>query len=102
MTDYAGLILFVLFLAAILAVNVGMFISLGRQGDERRRLIVQKAGFNTFVVVVIYVLFCVVENMVNVLARGSAAENMNPFILLTVMATIYAAQLFYFKRRYGD
>ena len=102
MMEYGGLILFGLFIVAILAVNVGMFISLGRQEDERRRLIVQKAGFNTFAVVVLYVLFCVVENMVNGLVRGLPGESMNPIILLTVMAIIYAGQLIYFKKRYGD
>lgn len=102
MIEYGGSILFGLFLVAILAVDVGVLVSLGWQGDERRRLIVQKAGFNTFAVVVLYVLFCVVENMVNGLVRGLPGESMNPIILLTVMAIIYAGQLIYFKKRYGD
>ncbi len=35
------LVLAVVILAGFLAVNVVMFISLGKQGDERRRLIIE-------------------------------------------------------------
>ena len=102
MIEYGGSILFGLFLVAILAADVGVLVSLGRQGDERRRLIVYKASFNSFGIVVIYVMVSALENVVNVLVRDLPGENLNPFILLTVMAVIYAGELYYCKKRYGD
>ena len=41
------LVLAVVILAGFLAVKVVMFISLGKQGDERRRLIIEKASAGT-------------------------------------------------------
>lgn len=96
------LILFGVFLLVLLGLNVTMFISMGRQGDERRKMIIEKACANTFMVMAVYLLFCIAENVVQVLTRGGAVKGMNPFITLTVMAIIYSVQLLYFKRRFGD
>ena len=94
------LILFGVFLLVLLGLNVAMFISLGRQGDERRKMIIEKAGANTFMVMAVYLLFCIAENAVQVLMQGGAVKGMNPFITLSVMAMIYSVQLLYFKKRY--
>ena len=48
-------------LALLLALNVAMFISLGRQGDERRRIIVEKSAAGTFAATAVYLLFCIGE-----------------------------------------
>ena len=102
MSDGICLFLGLLCLMGMLAAIVAMVVSLARQGDERRRLIVAKAGLNTLCVVVAYLFFCVVEGVVVSVRSGAPAEDLDPFVTLVVIAMIYAAQLFYFKRKYGD
>ena len=102
MSDEIWLFLGLLCLMGMLAAIVAMVVSLARQGDERRRLIVAKAGLNTLCVVVAYLFFCVVEGVVVSVRSGAPAEDLDPFVTLVVVAMIYAAQLFYFKRKYGD
>ena len=102
MSDGIWSFLGLLCLMGMLAAIVAMVVSLARQGDERRRLIVAKAGLNTLCVVVAYLFFCVVEGVVVSVRSGAPAEDLDPFVTLVVIAMIYAAQLFYFKRKYGD
>ena len=102
MSDGIWLFLGLLCLMGMLAAIVAMVVSLARQGDERRRMIVAKAGLNTLCVVVAYLFFCVVEGVVVSVRGGAPAEDLDPFVTLVVIAMIYAAQLFYFKRKYGD
>ena len=102
MSDEIWLFLGLLCLMGMLAAIVAMVVSLARQGDERRRLIVAKAGLNTLCVVVAYLFFCVVEGVVVSVRSGAPAEDLDPFVTLVVIAMIYAAQRFYFKRKYGD
>ena len=102
MSDEIWLFLGLLCLMGMLAAIVAMVVSLARQGDERRRMIVAKAGLNTLCVVVAYLFFCVVEGVVVSVGSGAPAEDLDPFVTLVVIAMIYAAQLFYFKRKYGD
>ena len=101
MPDQLIVALFLLFLALLLALNVGMLISLGRQGDERRRMIVGRASANTFFVTVVYLCFRVGENLYRGMAQGLPAQGLDPFITLSVLAMMYAVQLIYFKRRFG-
>lgn len=92
--------LFLLLIFLILI--VAMFISLARQGDERRRMIVQTASANTFAVTVVYILFCAIEGVVRSIVRGEPMEEMNPIVTLMTIAITYTFELFYFKRKYGD
>lgn len=92
--------LFLLLIFLILI--VAMFISLARQGDERRRMIVQTASANTFSVTVLYLLFCAIEGVVRSIVRGEPMEEMNPIVTLMTIAITYTFELFYFKRKYGD
>ena len=89
-------------LLIILILIVAMFISLARQGDERRRMIVQTASANTFAVTVVYILFCAIEGVVRSIVRGEPMEEMNPIVTLMTIAITYTFELFYFKRKYGD
>lgn len=96
------LVLAVVILTGFLAVNVVMFISLGKQGDERRRLIIEKASAGTFAVMVVYILFCVIEGIYHSVTRGVPTEGMKPFIILTVSSIIYSAHLLYYRKKFGD
>lgn len=92
------LFLLLIFLILIAA----MFVSLARQGDERRRMIVQTASANTFAVTVVYILFCAIKGIIRSIAHGEPMEEMNPIVTLMTIAITYTFELFYFKRKYGD
>lgn len=103
MSDYLVLILFAIFLLVLIALHIAMFISLGKQGDERRKAIVGKASANAFAVTVLYLLYCVAENIFLVVTRKNLSpDGMNPFIVLSVIAIIYAVFIVYYKKKYGD
>ena len=92
-----GLILFGLFLLALIVLDISMIVSLLKTGDERRQLIVWKASTFTLLVVVGTLVFDVVESMIKV-----EAMLINPFVKLSVTAMIYLLILLYYKRKYGD
>ena len=94
--------IFTILFLAFIVVDIGMFVSLGRQGDERRKMIVEKSSAQTFAVFAVYTLFCVLEGLYRSLFHGEAMEGKNPLVSLTVMALIYTVLLFRNKRKYGD
>ena len=94
---------FLIILLIIIAVIIAMFISLAKQGDERRDMIVGKASTQTFAVVVVYVAFNVVKDIYQVLTGADLShEGINPFVMLTTISLIYAIELIYHKKKYGD
>ena len=95
--DNFFLILFGLFLLGTIVLDVAMVVSLARVGDERRQLIVWKAGSFTLLVTVLTQVFDVVEAVVRVQKLQS-----NPFIDLSVTAVTYFVVLLVLKKRYGD
>lgn len=84
-------------LALLVLLNAALFVSLGRQGDERRRMIVQKASANTLAVVALYLAADFARDVVG----GRRMEGVNAFVLLTVIAVVYFAHLLYYKRKFG-
>lgn len=95
--DNFFLILFGFFLLGTIVLDVAMVISLARVGDERRQLIVWKAGSFTLLVTVLTQVFDVVEAVV----RAQKLQS-NPFIDLSVTAVTYFVVLLVLKKRYGD
>lgn len=91
----AGLILFGIFLAAVIILDMVMLVSLIKQGDERKTMIVWKASTYTLLGTVGYFVVRIIENFV----RGY--RGINPFTMLTSTAIIYCILLFGLKRRYG-
>lgn len=85
----------------LLAANAAMFISLGRQGDERRKAIVEKAGAGTFSVTVVYLLFCIIEEVWRSASSGVPMEGKSPFTLLTLLSIVFLCHLLWYKRKYG-
>ena len=90
-------VLFLLFLLGIAALDIALVVSLIRPGDERRQLIVWKAGSFTLLVTVLTQVFDVVEAVV----RAQKLQS-NPFIDLSVTAVTYFVVLLVLKKRYGD
>ena len=77
------------------ALIVWVLAHLARQGDERRKMIVGKACANTFLVMVVYLIACVVVDMVG------PARGMNAFLMLCVLCLVFLAQLLHYKRKFG-
>lgn len=94
--EHLGLVAFGLFLLISVALDVGMIVSLVRQGDERRQLMVWKAGTWTLVGtsggLVLSIIECIVRN---------EAVSVNPFIVLSTAAILYFVVLLIYKRKYG-
>jgi len=103
MNPNIALILFAILLILIIAVIIAMFVSFAKQEDERRRTIVEKASSKTFAITILYLLYCIAKNIFNVVSgKDSSPEGLNPFITLTAIAVIYAIELLYHKKKYGD
>lgn len=94
--EHLGLIAFGLFLLISVVLDICMIVSLARPGDERRQLMVWKAGTWTLVgtagSLVISIIECIVRN---------EAVSVNPFIVLSTAAILYFVLLLIYKRKYG-
>ena len=95
--ENVALIIFGIFLLALITLDVSMIVSLLRTGDERRQLIVWKASTSTLLVVVGSLVIDIVESIIKV-----EAVQINPFIKLSVTAMVYLLTLLYYKKRHGD
>ena len=94
--EHLGLIAFGLFLLLSVVLDVFMIVSLVRPGDERRQLIVWKAGTWTLVGTAGGLVISIVECMVR-----NEAVSVNPFIVLSTAAILYFVILLIYKRKYG-
>ena len=94
--EHLGLIAFGLFLLLSVVLDVCMIVSLVRPGDERRQLIVWKAGTWTLVGTAGGLVISIVECMVR-----NEAVSVNPFIVLSTAAILYIVILLIYKRKYG-
>lgn len=95
MTDL-GLVLFGLYLLIMIVLDVAMIISLIRPGDERRQMIIWKAGNWTFVGITGSLVISIIESIIKV-----QEMSVNPFIVLSTAATIYFLSLMYYRKKFG-
>ena len=89
--------IFLIFLLALIIIDILMIVSLLKTGDERRQLIVWKASSFTLLVVVGTLVMDVVESVVR-----AEAMLINPFVKLSVTAMVYFLTLLFYRKRYGD
>lgn len=94
--EHLGLIAFGLFLLFSVVLDICMIVSLVRQGDERRQLMVWKAGTWTLVGTTGGLVLSIIE----CIARNEAVS-VNPFIVLSSAAILYFVVLLIYKRKYG-
>lgn len=92
-----GMILFGVFLLALIVLDIVMIISLIKPGDERKQMIVWKASTYTLLVTVVGFVIDIIESIVRVEAMA-----VNPFIKLGVIAIVYCITLLFFKKKYGN
>lgn len=95
--DTIILALFFLFLVALIALDIFLFVSLMRQGDERNRLIVWKASAFTLLATA----GGHVVDIVIPLAQSQPVESSNPFVQLGVMALVFFLATLYYKRKHS-
>lgn len=95
--DTIILALFFLFLVALIALDIFLFVSLMRQGDERNRLIVWKASAFTLLATA----GGHVVDIVIPLAQRQPVESSNPFAQLGVMALVFFLATLYYKRKHS-
>ena len=95
--DTIILALFFLFLVALIALDIFLFVSLMRQGDERNRLIVWKASAFTLVATA----GGHVVDIVIPLAQRQPVESSNPFVQLGVMALVFFLATLYYKIKHS-
>lgn len=89
------LVLFLLFVAALILLDIAMVVSLVRSGDERRQLMVWKASTFTLIGTV-GVMF--IDNIKMFIDPSAIAA---PFSQLGATAIIYFCSLLYYRRRLG-
>lgn len=94
--DNIALIIFGIFLPALIILDISLIISLLRTGDERRQLIVWKTSAFTLLVVTGTLIIDVIRSLIN-----AEAMLINPFIKLSITAMIYFLSIQYYKKRYG-
>ena len=90
------LIVFGIFLLALIVLDVSMIISLVRPGDERKQMIVWKAS----TVTLLGVAGSLVIDVPEALIKGDPMT-VKAFIKLSAVATVYFFALLFFKKRYG-
>ena len=89
-------VLFILYLCAMIILDVAMVVSLLRPGDERRQLVVWKASTWTLIGLVGALVIEIIKGFVT-----GSVDMINPFVHLTVAATLYFGFSLYFKRKLG-
>lgn len=89
-------VLFILYLCAMIILDVAMEVSLLRPGDERRQLVVWKASTCTLMGLVGMLIIEIIKGFVT-----GSVDMINPFVHLTVAATLYLGFSLYFKRKLG-
>ena len=90
------LIVFGIFLIALIFIDFMMIVSLLKTGDERRKLMVWKASFFTLLITVLGLVL----DVITAVLQAEAMRN-NPFIEPSVIAMAYFLTLLYYKKRYG-
>jgi len=92
-----GLVLFGIYLLVMLILDVIMFVSWMKPGDERKQLIIWKASTFTLAATMGGLVLDIAESLIK-----SQPVTTNPFILLSVTATIYFITMIYYRRKYGN
>ena len=88
--------LFILWLCVMIVLDIAMLVSLLRPGDERRQLVVWKASTCTLIGLVGMLVIEIIKGFVT-----GSVDMINPFVHLTVAATLYFGFSLYFKRKLG-
>lgn len=95
----ALVLVFFVFLAACLALIGYMFASLAKQGDERRRMIVEKSASLAFLIVMGSLVLRVAAHAAGLPLVGDTTIGL--FSTLATGALVFTVALAYHRKRYG-
>lgn len=87
--------------AVAAAVTVLMVAALSKEGDERQKFILGKTAAGTFVVTLCVLGAAALRNACTLFLEGQSAEGLPPFLLLSLIAAVFAVLLFINKKRFG-
>ena len=90
------MVLCLIFIGALIVLDVAMVVSLARPGDERRQMIVWKASTYTLLGTAGSLCLSIVEKLVRMEPMA-----VNPFVTLGASAIIYFLFLLYFRHKHG-
>ena len=90
------MVLCLIFIGALIVLDVAMVVSLARPGDERRQMIVWKASTYTLLGTAGSLCLNIVEKLVRMEPMA-----VNPFVTLGAAAIIYFLFLLYFRHKHG-
>ena len=90
------MVLCLIFIGALIVLDVAMVVSLARPGDERRQMIVWKASTYTLLGTAGSLCLSIVEKLVRMELMA-----VNPFVTLGAAAIIYFLFLLYFRHKHG-
>lgn len=90
------MVLCLIFIGALIVLDVAMVVSLARPGDERRQMIVWKASTYTLLGTAGSLCLSIVEKLVRMEPMA-----VNPFVTLGAAAIIYFLLLLYFRHKHG-
>lgn len=99
--DWTLILFFILILSMFVVIGL-LFVSLAKQGDERKEFIKAKTMINTFVLVVGLLIFFVFESLYVIFVKEMKPEGINPFTLLVTISVIFLIILLYNKKKFGD
>ena len=85
-----------------LAAVISMLVSLGKHGDERRVMIVQRACASTLIVGLIYLMAVSLFQIICALVLNEEPGGISPLNTLAILAVVYHIQVFRYKRKYGN
>ena len=99
--DWA-LILFLFFILSMFVVIALLFVSIAKQGDERKEFIKAKTMINTFAIVIGLLICYIFEAIYMIFVKETKPEGINPFTFLVSISVIFLIILLYNKKKYGD
>ena len=91
----------VIFLLCVISI-ASMVVSLSRQGDERRQMILTQASSQTLYITVALLILTNLEQIIRIFSGNGPSQGMNPFIFLAVISLVYAVCLHHYKKKFGD
>lgn len=100
-TAIALIIFFLLIDVLAVIAMVSMLISIRKDGDERRKMIVQKSCANTLIFALIYLLLTSILKVLAVFMLDDDFD-INPISTMAIISVIYLLQVRHYKKKFGD
>lgn len=101
-SDGSLFVLLLVFLVIFVVGTIAMLAAIGKKGDERKRFIITKAGYNTYLLIIAALIFRIIRFIVGIFIQQYQDNRLYPFVLLTTITIVFFAQLIYLNRKHGN